>query len=447
MPTTPTPTTLTETRTVSDMFNFRRRLPGTGLVVLLGLVSAGCASDAELDTLKPKSDVADVIWDLALPVFIVAGVVLVLVCGAILWLSIKNRVASYEGDDEFPDQISDNKTLEIGWTIGPAVIMAVIAVLTISTHLVISKDEAVAMTVRVDGQATSWDPTIVVVGQQWWWEYRYYLTRDIKRGDLEDPRDLPGADIVTSGQFAIPTGIEVDLIITSRDVIHSHWIPALNGKRDAVPGRFTSWKIEANDPGLYFGQCTEFCGLSHSRMRMQAVAMTPDDFQSWVDMQMSPATFEGDLGAYAADFNSNGSAAIADADATSQELRGLDVFATQCASCHLVNGFNDQQYDGAETVSGSAPNLTHLMSNSTFAGGTLNLYNPDGSVNVDDLARWIRDPAEVKDNFADELPDGELPRGMPDRNLTERQIDDIVAFLSTLGPRPTDEIIAATEVQ
>ena len=127
--------------------------------------------------------------------------------------------------------------------------------------------------------------------------------------------------------------------------------------------------------------------------------------------------------------------------------RGLDVYNAQCASCHLINGFNDLTYDGAEVVSGSAPDLTHLMSRTTFAGGILNLYNEDGTVNVDDLSRWIRDPNEVKENFANDLPDGQLPRGMPNRNLTERQIDDVIAFLVTLGPNASPEMIQATEVE
>ena len=437
---------MTEKPKVSDLLrNVRRRTPRTGLVVLLGLVLAGCASDAPLDTLKPKSDVANEIWDLAFPVFIVAGVVLVLVCGAVLWLSLKNRVKTYEGDHEFPPQVAHNNTLEIAWTIGPAVVMAIIAVLTLTTHFAINDDEAAAVELEVHGEATTWDPTIVVVGQQWWWEYRYYLTEDIQANELEDPRNLPPADIVTAGQFAIPIGVEVDLIITSRDVIHSHWIPALNGKRDAVPGRFQPWKIEADDPGVYFGQCTEFCGLSHSRMRMQTLAMTEADFQDWIDMQMSPATFDDELQTYVDTFRDGEATTVPD-DA-SAALRGLDVFNGQCASCHLVDGFNELVDDGAETVSGSAPNLTHLMSNTTFAGGILNLYNPNGSVNVDDLAVWIRDPDAVKDNRADGLADGALPRGMPDRNLTERQIDDVIAFLSTLGPAPSDALIQATEVE
>mgnify|MGYP006227632413 CR=1 FL=1 len=149
---------------MSHLSNVRGR--STGLVVALGLLLAGCASDAELDTLEPKSDVADEIMSLVLPVFIVAGVVMVLVCGAVLWLSIKNRVATYEGDDEFPEQVSHNNTLEIAWTAGPAVIMVIIAVLTSVVHFAINETEANAMTIEVEGESIEWEPTVVVVGQQ-----------------------------------------------------------------------------------------------------------------------------------------------------------------------------------------------------------------------------------------------------------------------------------------
>ena len=405
----------------------RSRWP-EGLVLGLALTLAGCASDAELDTFQDRSDTARQINDLAIPVFIVGGIVLVLVCGAILWMAIKNRVPSnkaYEG--EFPTQVSHNNSLEIGWTLGPAVIMAVIAVATLVTHLAISSTEANAIEVQVDGRAETWEPRVVVVGQQWWWEYRYYLTEDITPADLDDPWNLPEADIVTAGQMAIPTGEEVELIITSRDVIHSHWIPALNGKKDAVPGKFTPWKIEADEPGVYFGQCTEFCGLSHSRMRMQAVAVTPSDFQDWIDAQMAVATMP--------------------TDEDSAEYRGMQVFSNFCASCHLIRGLNDEDFNGAETQSGSAPEFTHFASRTTFAGGLFNTYNPNGSLNDDDLAAWIRNPNDLKENYADDLPEGSLPRGMPDFALSERQIDDVIALLATLGPRPTDAQILATEVE
>ena len=414
-------------RTEESRWAFARRLWSTLTLAGVGLLLVGCAADAELDTFQDQGETARQINDLAVPVFIVAGVVLVLVCGALVWLAVKNRVPSNEDyQGEFPKQVSHNNTLEIGWTLGPFVIMVIVAVASLVTHLAINSTEANAMEVEVDGQAQTWEPRVVVVGQQWWWEYRYYLSQDITTDDLGDPWNLPPADIVTSGQMVIPAGEEIELIVTSRDVIHSHWIPALNGKRDAVPGMYTPWKLSADEPGVYFGQCTEFCGLSHSRMRMQAVAVTPADFQTWINSQMEPASLP--------------------TNDDSAQGRGAEVFSTYCASCHLVRGLNDADYNGAETYAGSAPDLTHFASRTTFAGGIFNLYNSDYSLNDDQLAAWIRNPNEVKENYANDLADGELPRGMPDMGLSERQISDVIAFLATLGQEPTRAQILATEV-
>ena len=167
----------------------------SGLIVLLGLVLAGCASDAELDTLKPQSDVARSIDDLMDPVLAVAGVVMVIICGAIVYMAMRNRVSHYE-DLDFPEQIHGNNTLEVTWTIVPAVIMALIAVATVVTHLAVNDTEANAYSVEVAGETESWEPVVVVVGQQWWWEYRYYFDQDIDVEALGDPRNLPEADIV-----------------------------------------------------------------------------------------------------------------------------------------------------------------------------------------------------------------------------------------------------------
>jgi cytochrome c oxidase subunit 2 len=220
--------------------------------------------------------------------------------------------------------------------------------------------------------------------------------------------------------MVIPTGSEIGLSITSRDVIHSFWIPALNGKRDAVPRRVSPWKIEADVPGFYFGQCTEFCGLSHARMRMQTVAMTPADFQVWVDEQMQPGVEPTDAAA----------------------LRGMAVFEGQCARCHAVNGVYTKAAEvGADLVANAAPNLTHLMSRTTFAGGIFDLYEPDGSLNRTQLEAWLRNAPAEKPAYA------EGRRGMPAMGLSEGQIDDVVAYLQTLGARPDMGVIAATEVE
>ena len=115
---------------------------------------------------------------------------------------------------------------------------------------------------------------VTVIGQQWWWEYRYDVDHDGQD------------DIITANDLVIPAGEPVNLTITSRDVIHSFWIPALNGKRDAVPGREHPLLIEADEPGVFRGQCTEFCGLSHGYMRMRVVALTQADYAAWQANQL-----------------------------------------------------------------------------------------------------------------------------------------------------------------
>ena len=383
------------------------------------LALAGCAADAPLDTLKPQGPISRSIDSLSDPIFLIAGIVFVLVFGAsgLIWWKFRDDHST----DEFPPQVHGNFRLEIAWTIGPAILMAAIGVFTLFSHFELNGEDRTDIVINVDGTATSWDPEIVVIGQQWWWEFRYYFD-GLDGVDLSDPRHLPPADIVTANQMVIPVGSEIGLSVTSRDVIHSFWIPALNGKRDAVPRRISPWKIEADVPGFYFGQCTEFCGLSHARMQMQAVAMNPVDFQAWVDEQMQPAAEP--------------------ADAAAQ--RGLAVFEGQCTRCHVVNGINgaidDQPSKGADLVANAAPNLTHLMSRTTFAGGIFDLYEPDGSLNRTQLEAWLRNAPAEKPAYA------EGRRGMPAMGLSEGQIDDVVAYLQTLGAKPDMEIIAATEV-
>ena len=385
------------------------------LLSVLVFVSS-CSSGAELDTLKPKGPTSRSIDALSDPVFLIAGIVFLIIFGgtALLWIRFRDD----HSDDEFPEQVHGNFNLEILWTLIPTLILAGVAVFTLITLSEINDSDNNVMALSVDGQSVSWEPEVVVVGQQWWWEYRYYLD-GLEGVDLSDARNLPPADIVTSTQMVIPTGEEIELKITSRDVIHSHWIPALNGKRDAVPGRVSPWKIEADEPGVYFGQCTEFCGLSHARMRMQVVAMEPDEFQEWVNQQSESAN----------------------EPKIETEKRGLEIFESLCARCHVINGVNDQTSKGADLVSNAAPNLTHLMSRTTFAGGIFNMYEPNGSLNRTQLEAWLRNAPDEKPAYA------EGRRGMPNMGLDESQIDDLIAYLETLGEKPKIEIISATEVE
>jgi len=118
----------------------------------------------------------------------------------------------------------------------------------------------------------------------------------------------------------------------------------------------------------------------------------------------------------------------------------------QCSRCHEVNGINDTIYEGAEQASGAAPNLSLFANRTTYAGGIFNLYNPDGTVNRPQLEAWLRNPPAEKAMYPN-TADPMLARGMPNLGLSEAQIDDLVEFLLTLGPKPSDAVIQATEVE
>ncbi|HJP15476.1 MAG TPA: cytochrome c oxidase subunit II [Acidimicrobiales bacterium] len=382
------------------------------------LFITGCAPNAELDTLQPQGPTARDIDKLLDPVLIIAYVVFFLVFGVtiIIWWKFRDR----HEDEKFPTQIHGNTKLEILWTLIPTIILAAVSVFTLITLSSVNKTETNEVTVTVEDESVIWEPEVVVVGQQWWWEFRYYFD-GLDGVDLSDARNLPPADIVTAGQLVMPIGQEVELSITSRDVIHSFWIPALNGKRDAAPGRVHPWKLEADEPGVYFGQCTEFCGLSHSRMRMQVVALEAEDFQTWVDQQLTDQNPE----------------LITD----EVVARGLTVFENQCSRCHVVDGVNEDTSIGADLIANAAPNLTHFMSRTTYAGGIFNLYEPDGNIDRTQLEAWLRNAPAEKPAYA------QGRRGMPALGLSEDEIDDVVAYLETLGTPPSSFIIQATEVE
>jgi cytochrome c oxidase subunit II len=368
----------------------RRWLVGA---LALPLLLAACAPDAPLDTLQPAGPESRTIHNLFVPVILVAGVVFVLVQGAVLYLAWRFR--RHDGDDELPDQIHGNNKLEIGWTILPAVVLAFIGVATVSTIIRLADQPEGALEVQV-------------IGQQWWWEFRYDLDGD---GEFDE--------IVTASDLVLPAGEPVNLSITARDVIHSFWIPALNGKKDAVPGRLHPLTIEADEAGVYMGQCTEFCGLSHAYMQMRVVALERDEWESWAENQQQP---QGAVDGLAAE--------------------GQEIFDVRCSACHLVSGHNDDSYsvEGVEEalVAGAAPNLTHFATRGVFAGAIFDLWRDldgDGMIgpdeigqelNTPDLEAWLRNPPGMKAMAAEDR------RGMPNLGLSEEEIDALVAYLVTL---------------
>jgi cytochrome c oxidase subunit 2 len=394
---------------------------GLGLALLAAAVAlGGCARDAPQDTWQPAGSNAQEIQDLQWWVFMIAGIILLIVFVVIIYVIIRFR----DRGQEMPKQSHGNPALEIGLTILPAIILIAVAIPTVSTVFSLAKTSDTQCIVNV-------------TGQQWWWEYEYPV-QTCGGVEIAEP-------IVTAGELVMPAQVNVLLRITSNDVIHSYWIPRLNGKRDAVPGRIHPLRMEANQPGIYAGQCTEFCGLSHARMRMNAVSLTVADFGTWVGNQLTLATKPTD--------------ALA--------LKGEDTFRTQCSRCHQVNGLMEENADGTNSdkpviaqpdlyiVSGNAPQLTHLMSRTTFAGATWDLLTdecraalrdapPDefGALYLkgvtpecfkeSDLREWIRNAPAKKPMFsseAEKVQNGGKYRGMPNLNLNDDQIDEIIAYL------------------
>ena len=389
-----------------------------GLTAASAAVLTGCAKDAPQDTWQPKGENAQKIHDLQWPVFLVAGIVGVVVMVAVAYAVVRFR----DKGQPMPEQSHGKPALEIALTILPALILVGVGIPTVSTIF--------------DLADTSDTECIVnVTGQQWWWEYDYPAQEGC--GGISEP-------IITSGQLVIPADTNVMLRLTSRDVIHSFWIPALNGKKDTVPGRVHTLRMQANQPGIYAGQCTEFCGLSHANMKMEAVALNPDDFQTWVANQLEP---------------------YVSPEAGSQAALGEAAFTANCAYCHQVNGLSSTAPDGTVTpvlanpdqfmVSGSAPNLSHLMTRNTFAGATWDLLTDDcrarvwnaspeefgalylqgvteECLNAVDLREWIRNAPAKKPMYssdAQKANSGGKVRGMPALGLNETQIDQIIAYL------------------
>jgi cytochrome c oxidase subunit 2 len=173
--------------------------------------------------------------------------------------------------------------------------------------------------------------TVAVSGRMWWWEVRY-----------RDPAD-PAREIVLANELRIPVGREVHLRLTTRDVIHSFWVPQLAGKVDMVPGRVNALVLRADKPGVFRGPCAEFCGAQHTLMALTVVALPAAEFEAWLANEALPAR----------------------APATALQARGRGALVDrQCVACHAVRGV-------AEGPAGSAPDLTHVGARLTLGAGTL----------------------------------------------------------------------------
>jgi cytochrome c oxidase subunit II len=286
--------------------------------------------------------------------------VTVIVLAVLAWAVIRGRRAGNSSGIDRDLQERSLTRVVIGAVLSTGVILFVLLVSSVWTGRLVASLHAPAA-VSID-----------LKGHQWWWEVEY-----------EDA--LPSRHVITANEIHIPVGHPIAVKVTSRDVIHSFWVPNLHGKRDLIPGYTTAVWLQADQPGTYLGQCAEFCGRQHAKMALQVVAESDADFNKWIEQQRRNA----------------------DAPQTEAERRGRDVFmAGQCVACHTIHGTSANGLIG--------PNLTHVASRRAIAAGTL----PNTR---EHLARWIRNPEAFKPGTR-----------MPPNVLADADLQALLTYVETL---------------
>jgi cytochrome c oxidase subunit 2 len=296
-------------------------------------------------------------------IFWICLAVFVLMMGALSCASTR----AYAGEQREPlplveDAAGDRRA---SWVIGSVV---GIASLTLFVVLILS----VITGKKVQGVESNNGVTIQIKGHQWWWEVIY-------------PNSQADQTVTTANEIHVPTGERVAIVTSSQDVIHSFWAPNITGKRDLIPGYSSAVSFQIDTPGVYRGQCAEFCGLQHAHMGFSIIAERPDQFLAWQQQQLSSAK-----------------------DPTDEvTTRGRQVFLTHsCVMCHTISG--------TDAGSRVGPDLTHVASRETIAAGTL--PNTPGA-----LSGWILDPQRLKPGTQ-----------MPPNALSGDELQALVSYLQSL---------------
>jgi cytochrome c oxidase subunit II len=313
-------------------------------------------------TLNPQGPAASRISELWWVMFVLGTLIFVLVI-VLMFAALlrKRRATSLTPPDDEGRDVGRRWVIQ-GGIILPLIVLAIVFGHSIYTLAAVSQPQGKSALL------------VHVIGRRWWWEVKY-----------------PDRGVFTANELHIPVGVPVEIELESADVIHSFWVPELHGKMDAIPTRINYLTIQADNMGLYRGECAEFCGLQHAHMDFMVVAESNDDFERWISAQQQPAQNP--------------------TDATAQ--KGLDVFKGQnCAVCHMVRGPIDPGLDPAAVKLG--PDLTHFSSRLTLAGASL-------TNNKGNLAGWIVDSQHVKP--------GAL---MPENYIDPQDLQALLAYLETL---------------
>jgi cytochrome c oxidase subunit 2 len=280
-------------------------------------------------------------------------VVFVVVEGLLLFIILRYR---HREGAPTPKPTHGHTVMEIAWTLAPALILVFIAVPTMRT-IFATQSRPPEGALRVE-----------VVGHQWWWEFRY-----------------PELGVVTANEAHLPRGRPVVFELSSVDVIHSFWAPALGGKRDVIPGHINRIVLRPDSVGVFLGQCAEFCGASHANMRLRVMVDSDSGFRAWVAGQQA------------------GAAAVPKGSPADHGQQAFMRYG--CIGCHTMGTMSNAKV---------GPVLTHVGSRSTIAGGIF----PNDSTH---LARWIADPPGVKPGAI-----------MPNMHVPPAELAALVAYLQSM---------------
>ncbi len=308
---------------------------------------------------RPLATPAQSEYNIALLTLAITGAIFVVVASLIVLTMVRFRRRRDDDSRQEPPQVYGSNQIEAAWTVIP--ILIVFVLIGVSARVIASV------------QNQSPPPSMLkvrLIGHQWWWEVRY-----------------PDYGVVTANEIHVPATPDgthpTYLQLESADVIHSFWVPQLSGKTDLIPNRTNYLWIDPRTPGVYVGNCAEYCGTQHANMLLRVIAEPVNQFKAWAAEQQEPAIDDPQL------------------------TQARDVFGSlSCVNCHTIRG--------TPAVGRFGPDLTHLMSRQTLAAGVLTNTN-------DNLRNWVNDPQQAKPGCF-----------MPAMKLTDPQLSQVVSYLGSL---------------
>jgi cytochrome c oxidase subunit 2 len=329
-------------------------------IALLRRSTAALPEHRIANIFKPLATPAHSEYDLAVFVLAITGAIFVVVASLIILTMVRFRRRAEDDTRQEPPQVYGSNQIEVAWTVIPILIVFVLIGVTARVIASVQNASPPASTLKV-----------TLIGHQWWWEARY-----------------PDFGFVTANEIHVPVSrvpgqTATYLRLESIDVIHSFWVPQLSGKTDLIPNRDNFLWIDPRQPGIYLGNCAEYCGMQHANMLLRVIAQEQDDFNKWAAAEQRGAEDNPQL---------------KQAKGTFESLA--------CVNCHTVKG--------TPAIGRFGPDLTHLMSRQTLGAGVL-------TNTAENLRGWVNNPQDAKAGCL-----------MPSMKLTDRELDQVVAYLKAL---------------